>query len=445
VYDAANINNNTLRGEFMIHRLSRTSRRALAIFTALGAAIVFGTADAQQAPAAGGRVNPPGVSISREPLNTNPDTWVGCTHVAKGGPNGVPGSLCAPSIQTGTPAIQEQLRAQQAAYRAANPAPAGGRGPAGPQMQIPMPCGPNANAAPAPAAAPGGRGPARPAQGGRGKIRVAFISHGHEYEREPMSLMLDCLGDDITYSHVDYPAAELILNPQMAKNFDVYVFYDLGGPGVTTTGPNGQTGYRFYPDPSPALKKGFEAMVKAGKGMVFIHHASAAWPHVWPEYSEVVGGACDWYAPVTVRGILDPHHGFYGGTKQTLTVVDRNHPITKNLPASFEVTDEAYACAWFPDAVHPLVTTSFAPPDPLVNLNPKRQFSNLAAWYKASENSPVFYTQVGHDHSPWQVAEYQEMIRDAIRWAASPEALAWAKKNHTTIWKTAAKAAPKKK
>ena len=428
----------------MIHRLSRSSKRALALFTALGAAAIgLGAADAQ-APA-GGLVNPPGVSISREPLNTNPDTWVGCSHVAKGGPDGVPGMLCAPSIQTGTPAIQAQLRAQRDAYMAANPPPAGGRGPAGPQMQVPMPCGPNANAAPAPAAAPGGRGPARMPQGGRGKIRVALITHGHEHEREPLALMFDCMGDDITYSRVDYPAAELILNPQAAKSFDVYVFYDLGGPGVGVPGPNGQSGYRFYPDPSPALKKGFEAMVKAGKGMVFIHHASAAWAHTWPEYSEVIGGACDWYAPVTVRGILDPHHGYYGGTQQTLTVVDRNHPITKSLPASFQVTDEAYACAWFPDSVHPLVTTSFAPPDPLVNLNPKRQFSNLAAWYKASENSPVFYTQVGHDHSPWQVAEYQEMIRDAIRWAASPEALAWARKNHTTIWKTAAKAAPKKK
>jgi type 1 glutamine amidotransferase len=432
----------------MIHRLSRSSKRALAAFAVLGAAaIAFGSADAQQA--AGGLVNPPGVAVVNGPLNTNPDTWVGCHHVAKGGPDNVPGMLCAPSIQTGTPAIQEQLRAQRDAYLAANPQAGRGRGGAGggaggaapPQVQVP--CGPNADAAPAPVAAAGGRGPARPAQGGRGKIRVAFISHGHEYEREPMALMLDCLGDDITYSRIDYPAAEYMLTPAMAKNFDVYVFYDLGGPGVVVTNPDG-TRNRFYPDPSPSLKRSFEAMVKAGKGMVFIHHAAAAWAHTWPEYSEVIGGACDWYAPVTVRGILDPHHGFYGGTQQTLTVVDRNHPITRNLPASFQVTDEAYACAWFPESVHPLVTTSFAPPDPLVNLNPKRQYSNYAAWYKASENSPVFYTQVGHDHSPWVVPEYQQMIRNAIKWAASKEALDWARKNHTTIWKTAAKTAAKK-
>jgi type 1 glutamine amidotransferase len=273
-------------------------------------------------------------------------------------------------------------------------------------------------------------------QGGRGPIRVAFITKGHEYEREQLAQMLDCLGEDITYSHVEYPAAELILNDQAAKSFDVYVFFDLGGPGVGTTGPKGEPGYRFYPDPSPALKRGFEAMLKSGTaGIVFIHHAAAAWAHTWPEYSEAVGGACDWYAPVTVRGILDPHHGYYGNTAQRLTVVDKSHPVARNLGDGFNVTDEAYACAWFPESVHPILTTSFSPPDPLVNLNPKRQFSNLAAWVKASENTPVFYTQVGHGNSPWRVAEYQLLIRNAIRWAASPEAHAWARANRTRIFK----------
>ena len=420
----------------MFH-LSRATTRVLTIVSMLGTAAagvaLYSGASAQQA--AGGLVNPPGVSISREPLNTNPATWVGCNHVAKGGPNGVPGMLCAPSIQTGDPAKQAALRAQRDAYAAANPQPAGGRGGAVPAPQEPVACGPNPYAPPAPAPA-AGRGPARPPQGGRGPIRVAFVTKGHEYEREQLAQMLDCLGQDITYSHVEYPAAELILNAQAARSFDVYVFFDLGGPGVGVPGPNGETGYRFYPDPSPALKRGFEAMLKSGTaGIVFIHHAAAAWAHTWPEYSEAVGGACDWYAPVTVRGILDPHHGFYGNTNQVLTVVDRNHPLAQNLPPTFNVTDEAYACAWFPESVKPFVTTSFSPPDPLVNLNPKRQFSNLAAWYKASENTPVFYTQVGHGNSPWRVAEYQLMIRNAIRWAASPEAHAWARANRTRIWK----------
>jgi type 1 glutamine amidotransferase len=168
--------------------------------------------------------------------------------------------------------------------------------------------------------------------------------------------------------------------------------------------------------------------------MVFLHHAAAAWAHTWPEYSEVVGGACDWYAPVTVRGILDPHHGYYGRTPQRLTIAEPSHPISAGLGTGFDVTDEAYACAWFPDSVKPVLTTSFAPPDPRVNLNPRRQYSNLAAWYKSSENSPVFYTQVGHDNMAWRVPEYQLLIRNAIKWAGSPEALAWAKANPTKIF-----------
>ena len=407
----------------MTFGLGRAAKRVLTTATILGAAaggaMICGAASAQPA---GQLVNPPGVSISTEPLNTDPNSWVGCHHVT----TPQPGMLCAPSIQTGTPAIQARLRAQRDAYLAANPPPPGGAAPPTPAPQPPVACGPNPYATSAP--------PARRPQGGNGKIRVLFVTRGHEYEREQLAQMLDCLGDDITYSHVDYPAAELLLTPQAAQNFDVYLFYDLGGPGVPMPGPNGERN-RFYPDPSPTLKRNFEALVKQGKGMVFLHHAAAAWAHTWPEYSEVVGGACDWYAPVTVRGILDPHHGYYANTPQRLTVADKSHPIARNLGDGFNVTDEAYACAWFPESVKPILTTSFSPPDPLVNLNPRRQFSNLAAWYKASENSPVFYPQVGHNNSPWRVAEYQLLIRNAIRWAASPEALAWARANRTTIFK----------
>ena len=402
----------------MLHRI--LSRRAVSVAALLGvvagSALAFGAltsaSQAQQTPVA-----PPAVAISRLPLELDPAKWIGC-HRVEGG------SLCAPAIQTGTPAIQEQLRAQQAAAQAAS---AGAAAPTPASPPPPMTCG-------KPLAAVNGQPTVRPPQGGRGPIRVLFITKGHEFEREQLLGMLDCLGDDITYAHVEHPAADLLMNPAAAKNFDVFVFYDLGGPGVVRPGPNGERN-RFYPDPSPQLKKDFEALLKAGKGMVFLHHAAAAWTHVWPEYAEVVGGACDWYAPVTVRGILDPHHGYYPRTAQRQTVVDKTHPVTQGLGHGFDVTDEAYSCAWFPESVHPLLTTSFTPPDERVNLNPKRQFSNLSTWVKVSENSPVFYTQIGHDNNAWRVPAYQELIRNAIKWAASPEAHAWAKANRTKIFK----------
>ena len=357
---------------------------------------------------------PPAVAISREPLELDPAKWVGCKRVEGG-------SLCAPAIQTGTPEIQAKLRAQQAAAQAA------GVTPPPPIPLAPMTCA-------VPMMGADGKPLARVPQGGRGPIRVLFISKGHEFEREHLLSMLDCLGDDITYAHAEHPAADVLMTPEGSKNFDVFVFYDLGGPGVLRLGPNGERN-RFYPDPSPELKKGFAALLKQGKGMVFLHHASAAWAHVWPEYSEVVGGACDWYSPVTVRGILDPHHGYYPRTAQRQTVVAKGHKVVEGLGDGFDITDEAYGCAWFPQSVTPVLTTSFTPPDPKVNFGPGRSYSNLSTWVKVSESSPVFYTQMGHDNNAWRVPAYQQLVRNAIKWAASPEAHAWAKANKTKIFK----------
>jgi type 1 glutamine amidotransferase len=398
-------------------------KQALTITTVVGTALAGAMAPSVASGQQAGQplVSPPAVAISQEPLQLDPNAWVGCRRVTTPGP----GVLCPPPIQTGTPAIQAQLRAQRGAYLAANPPAAPGTATP-PAPQAPVVCGPNPYATGAP--------PARRAQNGTGPIRVLFVTRGHEYEREQLAQTLDCLGDDISWAHVEYPAAEHMFTAEAAKNFDVYLFYDLGGWGTVQPDANGVRN-RFYPDPSPKFKRDFQALLRQGKGMVFLHHASSAYAHTWPEYGEVVGGVCDWYAPVTVRGILDPHHGYYPNTPQRLTVMDKNHPITRNLGDGFNVTDEAYGCAWFPESVKPILTTSFTPPDARVNFNPKRQYSNLAAWYKASENSPVFFTQVGHNNVPWRVAEYQLLIRNAIRWAGSPEALAWAKANRTTIFK----------
>ncbi len=102
-----------------------------------------------------------------------------------------------------------------------------------------------------------------------------------------------------------------------------------------------------------------------------------------------------------VRGIDNPNHGYFGMTPQFISFVDKSHPITKGLGDGFYVTDEAYACHWFEDSVHPLARTDFQPADPTKNLNPKVKYSNLAAWVKVAENSPVFFTQVGHGFTAW--------------------------------------------
>ena len=131
--------------------------------------------------------------------------------------------------------------------------------------------------------------------------------------------------------------------------------------------------------------------------MIFLHHASASWAHSWPEFTEVMGIACDWGQPLRVRGVDHPKSGYFQNTKQRITVVDKAHPITQGLGDGFEIVDESYNCPILEDSVHPLLRTDFTPKDVALNLNPRSKFSNLAALVKTAENSPIVYIQLGHD------------------------------------------------
>ena len=192
----------------------------------------------------------------------------------------------------------------------------------------------------------------------------------------------------------------------------------------------------FTWDPPPAdLVANTKALLRQGKPMIFLHHASASWAHSWPEFTEVMGIACDWGQPLRVRNSIIPKSGFFQNTKQRISVVDKAHPITQGLGDGFEIVDEAYNCPIFEDSVHPLLRTDFTPKDVSPNLNPRAKFSNLAAWVKTAENSPIVYIQLGHDRLAWENPAFRTLLDNAINWAASPDAMAWAKKNPKKIFK----------
>ncbi len=286
-------------------------------------------------------------------------------------------------------------------------------------------------------------------QGGTGPIRVLFLSAYHPYDRENLFRMLDGFGRDISWTHVEHPAAEAFFDPALAADFDVFLFYDAFAGRKITVGPDGKR-TTTYPPPSPKLQANLKKLLQNGdKGFVLFHHALASWVHSWPAgvngsnaYVEMMGGAADWGMPLAnLRGKTYPNSGYRQGTEQRITIVDKSHPITRGVD-DFDMIDETYLCPIFEDSVHPLLRTNFVPTEDKFRHAPNGANvgaghppgSQLTGWYKAAENTPLVYLQHGHDNNAWGHPAFRRLMLNAIKWAASPEAKAWARANAKRIF-----------
>lgn len=284
-----------------------------------------------------------------------------------------------------------------------------------------------------PPAPPAPRGP----QGGSGPIRLMFVSQYHGFDRENLFSMLDEFGRDITWTHVENPAAMAFMDPKLAKDYDVFLYYDaFNGRKELPRSADGTRNFSFF-DPPKEYRANLKALMQSGeKGFVFFHHSLSSWIR-WPEYVEMLGGVADWDVPLTnIRGKNYPRSGYRGRTPQTITVQDKAHPITQGLPPTFEILDETYLCPMFEDSVHCLLRTDFEPV--AESFRPEQaghpRGSNMTAWVKAAERSPLAYIQHGHDNAAWTNVHFQRLMLNAIKWAASAESKAWARANPKKIF-----------
>ncbi len=288
-------------------------------------------------------------------------------------------------------------------------------------------------------AAAGGRGAAAMPQGGIGPIRVLLVSKFHGFDRAPFYDMFDSLGDIITWTHVEQPAAEVLMNPKLAAPYDVLVFYDMAGRD-TGTRPDGTRG-TIFPPATPEMKQGWKDLLQSGnKGFVFFHHAIASWLHNdFPEYCEIIGGAADWGMPITVRGKEYPFSGYLGDTPQHITVQDKTHPVVQGLGDGYDITDEVYLCPMFEESVHCLLRTDFKPVEDNFPMQLARGWhhppgSTMSGWVKTAENSPVVYFQHGHGPEAWVNPSFKRLMTNSIQWVNTKEAKDWAKAHPSKIF-----------
>ncbi len=257
-------------------------------------------------------------------------------------------------------------------------------------------------------------------------MRVALVTKGHPFDAPAFFDVFDSIAG-IEWTHVEHPDAMGLVQPNRAKDFDVFVMYDM--PGITFT--RGDPPAEFAMPPAGYIES-FQALLAAGKGMVFLHHAIAGWP-AWEEYASIIGGRFH-YQPATLAGVAYPDSGYRHDVTHTIEVLDPGHPICAGIAPTFTITDEVYLYPVLEDQVQPLmrsthqfVDTNFYSADRAIrgNRNDRTNWlhpvgSNLVAWTKTVGASPIAYIQFGDGPQTYADPNYRRIIANAIGWAGSP-------------------------
>ncbi len=266
------------------------------------------------------------------------------------------------------------------------------------------------------------------------KKKVLLVTRGHPFARDAFYNIFES-NPDIEYSAVEHPAAQLMFNPEFAKNFDCYVQYDM--PGIEFNRDPNSDGRPRFVEPPQYYKDGVMAMLEAGFPLVIMHHTCAAWP-AWPEWSEIVGGHF-LYFPMKSRGVDKQDSGYNIDVPHKVSPV-ANHPITAGIEP-FDIVDEVYMSEVFEDSVVPLFRSSWEFTDQnffssKLALQGKYYSnegwshppsSNLVGWVKTYKNSPIVYLQFGDGPATYKNETFRKILRQAINWACSDEAKVWAR------------------
>lgn len=151
---------------------------------------------------------------------------------------------------------------------------------------------------------------------------------------------------------------------------------------------------------SDEQKAAILAFVAAGGAFVGVHGATTIC-YGWTAYGEMLGAQFKGHPPAA---------------SFTVNVEDSDHPSTRHLPASFEVTDELYTFRTNPrESVHVLLS---APPGSL-----DLEGDLPLAWTKTYGEGRVYYNALGHFDAIWDDPSFQAQIRAGLRWTARLEAV----------------------
>ena len=152
--------------------------------------------------------------------------------------------------------------------------------------------------------------------------------------------------------------------------------------------------------------------VHSGKGLVVYHHSSTAFKD-WPEFARLTGG--NYYSGAK----HSPIHDF------TVTLVDRDHPITRGLKPAFPQTqDELYASMQMQPAGSYHVLATAWDDHTLYNGKFRKPLPGPGAdepvlWTVQAGKGRVFATMIGHSAQAIQSPGWIATFTRGVEWAAT--------------------------
>ncbi len=148
------------------------------------------------------------------------------------------------------------------------------------------------------------------------------------------------------------------------------------------------------PMPDPKLRKAIFDFVESGNDLLLVHAAIWYNWNDWPEYNrDLVGGGS--------RG-----HDEFGAFE--VEIVNNDHPVTKNISGSFEITDELY---WFEKDEAGSNIEVLAK-----GIEPGTGNEYPVVWTVDYGEGQIVCTTLGHDDKAHQHPAYQNILRNTLSW-----------------------------
>ncbi len=210
-----------------------------------------------------------------------------------------------------------------------------------------------------------------------GKMKILIVTGGHDFDRDPFFQMFDSF-KNISWTELVHPKARIQLESIDLASFDAVVFYDM--PKTITD----------------QEKNAYYRLLKAGKGLLFLHHSICAYQD-WPEYKNIVGGK---YYEKKRDDKFDAS-SYLHDVDFVVNILQPSHMITKRMK-DFELHDEVYGNLEVLPEVYPLLSTS----------HPKSNM--LIGWTLKKDNSTIVFIQPGHDNNSYSNPDYRRLILQSL-------------------------------